>query len=72
MTLSRQLVAKLRSLPSAAVPAGVREAAKLHLLDAIGVGLAAAATDAGAPYLKVAPALNGTGGPATIFGSGDG
>ena len=72
MTLSRQLVAKLRSLPSAAVPAGVREAAKLHLLDAIGVGLAAAATGAGAPYLKAAPALNGTGGPATIFGSGDG
>jgi 2-methylcitrate dehydratase PrpD len=72
MTLSQQLVAKLRSLPTAAIPASVREAAKLHLLDAIGVGLAAAATGAGAPYLKAAPALNGSGGPASIFGSASG
>ena len=72
MTLSQQLVARLRSLSPAAIPPDVREAAKLHLLDAIGVGLAAAATGAGAPYLKAAPALNGSGGPASIFGSGDG
>ena len=49
MTLSQQLVARLRSLEPAAIPAEVRDAAKLHLLDAIGVGLAAAATGAGAP-----------------------
>lgn len=72
MTLSQQLVAKLRSLPSTAIPPDVRDAAKLHLLDAIGVGLAAAATGAGAPYLAAAPALNGSGGPASIFGSRDG
>ena len=72
MTLSQQLVATLRSLPRASIPPDVRESAKLHLLDAIGVGLAAAATGAGAPYLKAAPALNGSGGPASIFGSGDG
>jgi 2-methylcitrate dehydratase PrpD len=72
MTLSQQLVAKLRSLSSAAIPADVRDAARLHLLDAIGVGLAAAATGAGAPYLRAAQALNGSGGPASIFGSGDG
>jgi 2-methylcitrate dehydratase PrpD len=78
MTLSQHLVARLRSLSPDAIPADVREAAKLHLLDAIGVGFAAAATDAGAPYLKAAHALNGSGesansgGPASIFGSGDG
>ena len=72
MTLSQQLVDTLRSLSPASIPPDVREAAKLHLLDAIGVGLAAAATGAGAPYLKAASALNGGGGPASIFGSGDG
>lgn len=72
MTLSQQLVAKLGSLPSTAIPPDVRDAAKLHLLDAVGVGLAAAATGAGAPYLAAAPALNGSGGPASIFGSRDG
>ena len=72
MTLSQQLVARLRSLSPTAIPPNVREAARLHLLDAIGVGLAAAATGAGTPYLKAAPSLNGSGGPAGIFGSGDG
>jgi 2-methylcitrate dehydratase PrpD len=72
MTLSQQLVSKLRSLLPDAIPPDVQDAAKLHLLDAIGVGLAAAATGPGAPYLKAAPALNGAGGPASIFGSGDG
>jgi 2-methylcitrate dehydratase PrpD len=72
MTLSQELVAQLRSLPPAAIPPEVRDAAKLHLLDAIGVGFAAAATGAGLPYLKAAPVLNGRGGPASIFSSGDG
>lgn len=72
MSLSQQLVAQWRDLPFAAIPAAVREAARLHLLDAIGVGLAAAATSAGEPYLKAAPALNGNGGPATVFGSSAG
>ena len=71
MTLSQQLVAKLGSLQPAAIPPHVRDAAKLHLLDAIGVGFAAAASGAGAPYLKAAPALSGNG-PATIFGSDEG
>ena len=71
MTLSQQLVAKLRSLRSAAIPSQVHDAAKLHLLDAIGVGFAAAAAAAGAPYLKAARSLSGEG-PATIFGSDEG
>lgn len=71
MTLSQQLVAKVRSLQPSAIPQEVRDAATLHLLDAIGVGLAAAATGAGAPYLKAARSLSGAG-PATIFGSDQG
>jgi 2-methylcitrate dehydratase PrpD len=71
MMLSQQLIAKLRSLRPAAIPPKVRDAAKLHLLDAIGVGFAAAATGAGAPYLKAAPVLGGNG-PATVFGSEQG
>lgn len=72
MTLSQQVVARFRALPSEAIPPGVREAAKLHLLDAIGVGLAAAATSAGRPYLDAARTLNGIGGPASVFGARDG
>jgi 2-methylcitrate dehydratase PrpD len=72
MSLARQLVRQWRQVPYAAIPQGVRDAARLHLLDAIGVGLAAAATSAGRPYLRAAPALGGNGGPATIFGLADG
>jgi 2-methylcitrate dehydratase PrpD len=68
MSLARQLVERWRRVSYAAIPEDVRDAARLHLLDAIGVGLAAAATSAGTPYLRAAPALNGGGGPATIFG----
>lgn len=71
MTLSQKVVTRLRSLRSAAIPPEVRDAAGLHLLDAIGVGFAAAATGAGAPYLKAASSLSGSG-PATIFGSEEG
>lgn len=69
MSQSQHLVAKLKSLPLVAIPTGVREAAKLHLLDAIGVGFAAAATVAGQPYLQAGPVLNGDGGPATVIGT---
>jgi 2-methylcitrate dehydratase PrpD len=72
MTLSQQLIARWKVLPAGAIPHAVKEAAKLHLLDAIGVGLAAAATDAGQPYLAAVARLNGNGGAATVFGSGDG
>jgi len=72
MSVSRRLVARWKDLPFAAIPAAVREAARLHLLDAIGVGLAAAATGAGRPYLQAATALGGGAGPAAIFGSANG
>jgi 2-methylcitrate dehydratase PrpD len=72
MTLSQQLVARWKALPAGAIPHAVKEAAKLHLLDSIGVGLAAAATDAGQPYLAAVAALNGNGGAASVFASGNG
>jgi 2-methylcitrate dehydratase PrpD len=68
MSLARRLVHHWRQVTYADIPQDVRDAARLHLLDAIGVGLAAAATSAGAPYLRAAPVLNGRGGPATVFG----
>ena len=72
MTLSQQLVARSRGLTPDAIPPAVKEAAKLHLLDAIGVGLAAAATSAGRPYLDAARTINGGGGVASVFGAPDG
>jgi 2-methylcitrate dehydratase PrpD len=72
MTLSQELVARWKASPADRIPHAVKRAAKLHLLDAIGVGLAAAATSAGQPYLAAASALNGSGGAASVFGSGDG
>ena len=43
MTLARKLVRRLPSLDLAAMPSDVIETAKLHFLDALGVGLAASA-----------------------------
>jgi 2-methylcitrate dehydratase PrpD len=71
MTLSRRLVERLQPLKAAAAPQAVREAAKLHLLDAIGVGLAAAGTGQGRPYLAAASALGGAG-PASVLGTSSG
>jgi 2-methylcitrate dehydratase PrpD len=71
MTLSRRLIERLQPLRAGAVPEAVREAAKLHLLDAIGVGLAAAGTGQGRPYLEAASALGGAG-PASILGTSGG
>ncbi len=68
MTLSRQLVRGIRALSFADIPADVRSCGRLHLLDAIGVTLASAATGVGAPYLSAAARLGGVG-PATILGS---
>jgi 2-methylcitrate dehydratase PrpD len=68
VTLSRQLVRAIRALSFADIPADVRSCGRLHLLDAIGVALASAATGVGAPYLSAAGRLGGVG-PATILGS---
>ena len=67
MTVSRDLVRALMRMSARPVPDEVLTAAKLHLLDAVGVGLAASRTAIGEPYRNSAPALCGTGG-ASVFG----
>ncbi|MBW4092323.1 MAG: MmgE/PrpD family protein [Proteobacteria bacterium] len=67
MTLSRTLVRQLRAAAACPLPAGVAAAARLHLLDAIGVGLAASAGAVGAPYRRFAADV-ARGGPASVFG----
>ena len=69
MTLSRRLAQRIRAITVADIPADVRATARLHLLDAIGVGLASAGTGVGAPYLEAATSLGGHG-RASIFGDG--
>lgn len=67
MTLARELVRAARASSSASLPEDVATAARLHLLDAIGVGLAAAGSPIGAAYCDLAADLV-KGGPATVFG----
>jgi 2-methylcitrate dehydratase PrpD len=57
--LSRALIAKLRSASDATIPADVMECAKLHFTDAVGVGLAASASQIGAPYKGLIDANHG-------------
>lgn len=67
MTLARALVRRWRETTDAALPMPVAEIARLHLIDAVGVGLAAAGSAVGAPYRRFA-AEAAAGGPASIFG----
>ena len=68
MTLSRRLVGALYRIRGAPLPDAVARAARLHFLDAVGVGLAAASAQVGAGYRGVANELAGTG-AASVFGS---
>jgi 2-methylcitrate dehydratase PrpD len=67
VTVSRDLVRALMRISAQPIPHETLTAAKLHLLDAVGVGLAASRTEIGAPYRKAARALCGTG-DASVFG----
>ena len=71
MTLARELVRAARALAGTPLPAEVATAARLHLLDAIGVGLAAAGSPIGAAYRAYAAEV-AKGGPATVFGQANG
>jgi len=66
-TLARQLVRALAAMRARPLTAGVALAAQMHLVDAIGVGLAAAASPIGAAYRALARDI-ADGGPATVFG----
>ena len=67
MSLSSRLIDALARVGDR-LPQGVQEAARLHLLDAIGVGLAAAASEAGRAYVRYAAGL--AAGPASLLCGG--
>ncbi len=69
MTLSRRLVRALRASVADPVPPDVLAVAKLHLLDALGVGLAAASVKAGRPWLTAASSVAGNG-SCSVLGTG--
>ena len=71
MTLSRQIAQRWRALRDQALPAAVMETARQHLLDAIGVGLAASGSEVGAAYRDLGAQL-ATGGPSSVFGCAQG
>jgi 2-methylcitrate dehydratase PrpD len=71
MSLARELVRAARASSSTSLPEDVTTAARLHLLDAIGVGLAAAGSPIGAAYRGFAAEVV-KGGPATVFGQSTG
>ncbi len=57
MTLARELVRAIRGCANSPLPTDVATAARLHFLDAIGVGLAAAGSPIGAAYRGLAADL---------------
>lgn len=71
MTLARELVKALRSARARPLPENVALAARLHLLDACGVGLASAGSPVGAAYRGFALGV-AKGGAATVFGQASG
>ena len=71
LTLARELVRALRTTGATPLPEDVATAARLHFLDAMGVGLAAAGSPIGAAYRAYAAEV-AKGGPATVFGQATG
>jgi 2-methylcitrate dehydratase PrpD len=67
VTLARELVRTLRAGSQTTLPEEVALAARLHLLDACGVGLAAAGSPVGAAYHGLAGEV-AKGGAATVLG----
>jgi 2-methylcitrate dehydratase PrpD len=67
VTLSRLVAQRAATLAGRGLPDHVAQAARLHLLDALGVGLAASASAVGRPYRHLA-AETARGGAASVFG----
>jgi 2-methylcitrate dehydratase PrpD len=70
VTLARELVRAARAAAGAPLPEDVATAARLHFLDAIGVGLAAAGSPIGAPTAPTPPMSPGR--PGHVLGQPDG
>jgi 2-methylcitrate dehydratase PrpD len=71
VTLARELVRAVRASAKTHLPEDAALAARLHLLDAIGVGLASAGSPIGAAYRGFAADVV-KGGPSTVFGQASG
>jgi 2-methylcitrate dehydratase PrpD len=71
MTAARSIASFASSLRLAEIPEPVVNAAKLHFLDAIGVGLAASTVPLSAPWADAARRIGGAG-PATVLGREEG
>lgn len=71
VTLARELVRAVRAVAKTPLPVDAAAAARLHFLDAIGVGLASAGSPIGAAYRTYAAEV-AKGGPATVFGQANG
>jgi 2-methylcitrate dehydratase PrpD len=71
MTLSRQVIRRLADLARADLPEAVLAAGRLHFLDAIGTGLAAAGSTIGAPYRAFSDGLREEG-AASLLSRGKG
>lgn len=70
MTQARRLARALASIGFDDIPRHIREKAQLHIRDAIGVGMAAAASTAGKPYRAYA-AKSASSGRATVLCGGE-
>jgi len=68
MTLALELVRAWRQAAAKPLPESVLQVASLHLIDALGVGLAAAGSPVGEAYRKAAQVL-AHGGPASVLAS---
>ncbi len=71
MTLAKDIAARWQEAARAPLPETIARVASLHLLDTIGVGLAAAGSSNGRPYLDFAR-QGGLKGPAAVFGHAPG
>ena len=67
MTIARRIARLWRETARRPLPREIAAVARLHLLDAIGVGIAAAGSEIGRPYLTYAQQTAASG-PAAIFG----
>jgi 2-methylcitrate dehydratase PrpD len=71
MTLSRELLSGMARIAAAPLPTAVLDAAKLHLLDALGVGLAASTLKPSEPYRRYGAGVV-RGGPSSVLGFPEG
>lgn len=71
MSFARAIVTHLGDVAQSGLPQDISDIAKLHLLDVLGVGLAAAASPIGRPYRTYAGEL-AVHGPSTILGQSGG